>query len=488
VILTGLLALAAGLRVALLGGHSFSYDEIFVVGITRHTWQDILPALQAGEFHPPLYYLLMKTWVGIAGTSEGAFRIPSVCCGIASVGLTYALARRVSSEPVGLLSAFLVSTAPFHIMASQEARMYALLGMLVLASTLTLIASVERGGTLRWAGYVVTTTLMLYTQYIGFSVLLAAGIWVAGSERRYLGKWMIAVAAIAILYAPWAPSLRDQAVHLHGVLGSLGRPVTGLDVGDLLGLLAFGGSLFGMASYLFPGRLEPAKQFVVLLPFLAILWRGAVALSSDRRRLLFLGLPAVTIGVAFALALANRYYYPRWLSFLLPFYAIVLARGLFDVADRIRAGRSGALALLTAGLLLYSASVLGRYYSDPGFDHFQWRAAASLVEHQVEPGDFFLYVNNATRIAFTYYFHEPHPSLTLTSADLIPSGDQQPRVTIVRARELAARYSRVWLIVSIPFTRNMQERLFPALAGAFRVVGARQFTGTGVYLLTANPP
>jgi len=488
-ILAGILALAAGLRAANLGGPSFSYDEIFVVGIARQPWHTLLPALRAGEFHPPLYFVLMNAWARIAGTGEGAFRIPSVCCGIACVGLTYALGRRVSAVPVGLLSAFLMSLSPFHIMVAQEARMYALLGMLVLASTLTLLAAVEQRGTLRWAGYVATTTLMLYTQYVGGLVLLAQGVWVAASQRRRLGPWMIAVAAIALAYAPWVPALHAQVAHLRGVLGDPGRSVSARDPGDLLGLLAFGGSLFGMASYLFPGTLDPVWQTVVLLPFLAILWRGAAALSFDWRRLLFLGLPpTLAIGVTFALALATRVFYPRWLSFLLPFYAIVLAHGLFDVADRVRGGRGGVLALLTAGLFLYSAPVLVWYYSDPGFDHFRWRTVATLVQRQASPDDFFLYVNNATRIAFTYYFHEPHPSLTLTSAELT-AGDGGPRpFTDARARELAARYPRVWLIVSIPFTRGMQDRLFPALEAAFRVAGGRQFTGTGVYLLTAKPP
>src|SRR5205807_147717 len=82
-----------------------------------------------------------------------------------------------------------------------------------------------------------------------------------------------------------------------------------------------------------------------------------------------------------------------------------------------------AAAVLTVGVLLYSAPVLARLYSDPGFNRFQWRAAASLVEHQGKPGDFFLYVNNATRSAFTFYYREPHPSLTLTAANLVPGGD-----------------------------------------------------------------
>jgi hypothetical protein len=132
--------------------------------------------------------------------------------------------------------------------------------------------------------------------------------------------------------------------------------------------------------------------------------------------------------------------------------------------------------------------VLGRYYGDPGFDHFQWRAAAALVGHQVKPGDFFLYVSNATRTAFTYYSREPRPSVTLTMADLLASGGGPPLFTDARARELAAQHPRVWVIVGIPFTQPMQEQLFRALDGPFRLVGARQFTGIGIYLLAARSP
>ena len=181
-------------------------------------------------------------------------------------------------------------------------------------------------------------------------------------------------------------------------------------------------------------------------------------------------------------------FYPRWLSFLFPFYAMFIAAGIFDVAERMRGWRDGALAVLTAGLLAFCLPVLGSYYGDPGFNHFQWRAAATLVEHQVKAGDFFLYVSNATRTAFTYYYREPHPSLTLTMADLLAGGGGTPLFTDARARGLAARHPRLWLIVGVPFTRPMQEQLFGTLKGPFRVIGARQFTGIGIYLLAAGSP
>ncbi|HYM91147.1 MAG TPA: glycosyltransferase family 39 protein [bacterium] len=399
-----ILAIASGLRIADLGRNSLWFDEAFVVWVTRLGWQNIPPH---GDFHPPLYYLLMKAWVGIAGTGEAAIRFPSACFSVVSVGLAYALARRVCSERVGLLTALLVSVSPFQIMAGQDARMYSLLAMLALASTLALVMSIGRGGALRWAGYVVLAALMVYTQYLGFFVLIAHGIWVASYERVHFTRWLAGMVAAGLLYAPWMPSLWYQTVHMRDWTywpdGAMYRNLL-----DLLGLYAFGGSLFGMANYFFGGTLGAVEQFIILLPFLAVLWRGVISLGSERRSLALLGLPpAVTIATMSALYLIKPIFYPRWFSFLSPFYAMFLAQGIVDVAERFRGQRDRSLAFLTAGLLLYSAPVLAHYYFDPGFRPYQWRAAAALVRREVRPGDFFLYVGQAAEISFTYYFRDP---------------------------------------------------------------------------------
>jgi uncharacterized membrane protein len=103
--LGGVLAVAALLRFAMLGHNSIWFDEAYVVRVALSPWQAIPAMLRTAEFHPPLYYLLMKAWIGTAGLREAALRFPSACFGILTVWLTYAVVRRVSSEAVGLLSA-----------------------------------------------------------------------------------------------------------------------------------------------------------------------------------------------------------------------------------------------------------------------------------------------------------------------------------------------------------------------------------------------
>ncbi len=476
IVLVGILALAAGLRFALLAQNSVWLDEAFVVWVAQHPWHAIPGLLRSVDQHPPLYFMLMHLWIGVAGAGEAAIRVPSACFSLCSVWLTYVLVRRVSSQTVGLLSALLVAVSPFQIAAAQEARMYPLLGTLALASTLALLSSVDRGGMGRWAGYLAASALMAYTHYLGGLVLLAHGIWVGCCERRHFGRWAMCVAGVAVLYVPWAPAFLEQIKNGHS-FGWYHNHALYMNLNDLLGLWAFGGSLFGMASYFFTGTVGPAEQLLVLAPFLVLLWRGVTALGAAPRSLALLGLPPiVTIGAVFLMSWTRPMFIPRWFSFVLPFLTAVLARGVYDIAEHVELPRERLIPFLIAALLVYQVPALDRYYADPGARPFQWRAAARLVRTLGRPGDALVFVGSSAAIPFTYYFRDPVPSLELAPGDRVTLTDAQ-------MRQLTAQHPRVWLIATIPFTAETRDRILGRLGTAYRAVGLRQFSGVIVYLL-----
>jgi mannosyltransferase len=480
--LLAIIVVASGLRFALLGEHSIWADEAFVVWATRFEWKDLLSVLARSDAHPPLYYILMKAWVSVAGTGEVALRTPSACFGSLSVILTYALARRVASESVGLLSALLVAVSPFAIMAGQEARMYPLLSALAVGSTLALAASVERGSAVRWAIYVLLATLMAYTHYLGLLVLLAHGLWVAIFERASFRVWLGGMLTAALLYGPWFFALATRIADVAQLGRSVNSVVPYMTPDDLLALFAFGGSLFGTATYFGAGTSSAIDHALVLLPFVVTLAWGVASLRTQRSTLGLIGLPlAVTIGVTAPISLWKPLFYPRVSSFLIPFYAVLLAQGIREAAQRIGRHRSHAAVLLTAGLLAYSVPVLANYYFDPGARAYQWRAAARWVAGEARTGDFFLYVGRSSEDSFTYYFHHPYPSRTLNLRR-----DPHPTFNPVTAQHLAAQYQRVWVVMSTPFSPNhpaVRRQLLPALESAFQSAGGREFNRTWVYLL-----
>lgn len=130
----------AALRLLLLGAADFWYDEGVTVVFSRLPLDRLIDAT-AADVHPPLYYLLPWSLekLGLPLT-EIVARFPSVLLSILAIYLTYLLAERLDLSREGKLVAVAwVTISPLQLHYAQEARMYALLQTLVLASFLMVL-------------------------------------------------------------------------------------------------------------------------------------------------------------------------------------------------------------------------------------------------------------------------------------------------------------------------------------------------------------
>jgi len=205
-----------------------------------------------GDFHPPLYHILLWGWVRIFGASEVSLRMPSVIFGVGTVGIVYLIMRGVSDQrsvisnqragvgergllkskslapgrwsPVTgrrslvagrwlpILGAVFLATAPLHIYYSQEARMYGLATFLTAGSAYFFLRILKDDkGWLKdgkGVGYFLFTLLALYTDYYVFLVLLAQMTYLAIKKKF---KPLILYSLFIILcYLPWVPMLITQ--------------------------------------------------------------------------------------------------------------------------------------------------------------------------------------------------------------------------------------------------------------------------------------
>ena len=122
------LILIAGLILRLFKlDQSLWLDEAINVTFVRNlNLKSLIFDYSVGDFHPPLYHILMRGWILLFGTSEIAVRLPSVILGLATVYVTYLIAKKLFENKTALISATLIATSPLHIYYSQEARMYML--------------------------------------------------------------------------------------------------------------------------------------------------------------------------------------------------------------------------------------------------------------------------------------------------------------------------------------------------------------------------
>ena len=134
----------AWLRLTNLTYHSIWFDEAISIRWATSSVPRIIEVSMTlvEDRLPPLYYLLLKWWVDLAGLSEFGLRYLSVVFGVLLIPSVYILGSRLFNRYVGLLAALLIALNPFLIWYSQEARMYALAVLLGTLGVLCFILAV----------------------------------------------------------------------------------------------------------------------------------------------------------------------------------------------------------------------------------------------------------------------------------------------------------------------------------------------------------
>ena len=124
-----MLLIAAGTRLYRLDAQSLWNDEGNSLRLAERRVSGLLDAA-ARDIHPPGYTLALKGWIALAGTSELALRLPSAFAGLLTVAAAIALGRQLYGPGAGALAGLFVALSPLAVYYSQEARMYAQLGLL----------------------------------------------------------------------------------------------------------------------------------------------------------------------------------------------------------------------------------------------------------------------------------------------------------------------------------------------------------------------
>lgn len=96
------------------------------------------------EPHPPLYFILIKVAFSLFGYTTFILRFVSVLIGIAGIIALYKLGKELINKEVGLISALILSVNHFHLYHSQDGRMYGLLFLTTVISTIFLVKFIKK--------------------------------------------------------------------------------------------------------------------------------------------------------------------------------------------------------------------------------------------------------------------------------------------------------------------------------------------------------
>lgn len=445
---------SAGTRVGLFmrEGRPFQHEDLVRRAVTG---PQVLRSIRSTENTPPLYFLILRTWIGITGSSELAVRSLSVLFGLVTVLVLLFGIAPLYNPRIAWSAAWLLALSPMHIGYSRQARNYALAALLALLTLLWLLQALRYSGAdensrrprLRaWSWYGVCAALGLYTNYLLGLILLAQGVALAvfsTSRRRDLTAWALAASGAAALFVPWV------------IFAITRQAQDGLALTDstwLHSVVRFGAKLL---AYLFVGetslKLAIFSLGVITLPLLGLLVCTFAALlkgwrvDGQARAGAFTAFSAVLfLPLIVVLCLASQTWLlvsPRFSVPILPALCLAIALGLscsqIRIVGRFPLARCGTPLLvgLYAALLFTPASVL----VDAGHPGEGWRRAASYLTAEGRVGDVIVLDGAAGAAPLNIYYQGALTQLPVTRLD---------RRHRVIATSTLANAHRIWLVES----------------------------------------
>jgi len=224
---------------------------------------------------------------------------------------------------------------------------------------------------------------------------------------------------------------------------------------------------------------------LLVYPTLVVFFLGL--LSARRHAVLILVWFLVPIPI---LLLMKYWLQPRYLSYFLPLFLVVTARGITWLSAAIAPGRrKGAIILvaLTGLVALPSLVQLPAYYVEPQED--QWREVTAFVEANYQAGDLVLITSayDPTPLPFEWYATVPANALP---RQVFPEGPEKGVLTHLEQLEsLPATVQgrdRVWFVFNHVGKEN-QALIAGAMVG-FQVVDEWRFVGLDLELFERRSP
>ena len=224
-----LLVAAFGWRVQGLSRQSLWRDEVDAVYFaTRHLPDTLSMFVQAGQ-NGPLFFLALRPWFWLTGTSEFAVRFVSAMAGVLSVALLWQVTRQliptrlheaspeddgpsypVQTAPatanlIPFAAAVFLAANPYQLWYSQEGKMYTVVTAIVLLSSWLFWRGITAGGWRPWLGYLLTVTVGLYTHLLLILLYPLHMVWFLIAWPQSKRHWQGYGLALAGLIVPYAP-------------------------------------------------------------------------------------------------------------------------------------------------------------------------------------------------------------------------------------------------------------------------------------------
>jgi uncharacterized membrane protein len=362
-------------------------DEAFTIDLTRkNNLLDIIRQT-AIDVHPPLYYVIVKCFISLFGSSFQVYKLVSILPMLLTMLLSVTHIKRwFGVTQAGLFLVFL-NAIPCVMEYSVQIRMYSWCIFFITLAGLSAYGVYTQGTFRQYCALTLSALCACYTH--NFAMISAVMLYfLLGTaliihHKKFPLRWLLSGVVVGAGYLPWLPVLLRQ---------------TGSRVGNYWIAPVTMETILGYFSDLFGSRLP---YTAVLFGILLIL--GLCCFKDTRREERFVVLLAL-VPVLTALAgilvsvLVTPFFIARYLLPCMGLVALFLAVGFGRALQR-----RVSLVLLSAFLAVMAANA---YYTNVLSEYYSTHTGELLcyLEEAMEENDLILYNNQEYGFIYECYF------------------------------------------------------------------------------------
>jgi uncharacterized membrane protein len=435
-----IMLLAGALRLQGIGAKSLWIDELKALEISGKSVTSIINYASYGST-PPLRYLIIKALMVFP---QEAFwtRLPSLLAALATIPLLIALGTKLIGKAPGLWTALLLAVSPWHIIHSQDNRMYTIITFLALWALYFALQAIDNPKKLTaWAGFIIISTINMYLSYFAlwtlFTTSLLLLLIIIRQSRHYdvairtltkhrITGSLISLLLIIILYIPWMPpTLRyifkfgpdhAAALMIHNETGTIGLasllPVSSAFAAEQDYLLSQPGQRWRPAGTKFNfqffntllGKLsvESRVRYSYLLLFIAGI---LICFNTNKNRtaIIIVGWLIIPIMVCI-LPPPKGVFHIRYLFYILPLFLFGVAFALDWITVFVKKYSASLfpISIIILGVI-FSCLPAKEIYSILKNEKQDWKNAAAYLEQNMNSGDALITGDQWTHLGVKYY-------------------------------------------------------------------------------------
>lgn len=492
--------LAFAWRIIGLDRQSLWRDEIDAIFFSLQDLPQLLSMFTAPGQNGALYFLALRPWFALVGSSEFALRFPSLIASVLSIPLMWQVGRKLMpgsnklyNPP--LLATLLLAANPYQLWYAQEGKMYALVTLMALLAAWFWLRGIERGGWQPWLGLLVTTSLAIHTHLLMVLLIPLFLVWFLLAWPQSRTHWVGFTLFLAGLLLPYIPLIGWQWPLLMSA-----------EIRTALKFVPLGAMLASVLMYQSHSILPPT-HFVWLVPFFVLgLYGLLVGIRTPSLRLVCPSnrLPTwrrhLMIGAWFIIPLLSIYlislrqpvFMPRYVIWIAPALMMLVALGM----NVLWQNSHHKLRPLLVLLLIYMLGHWGYIgWQEKTLDlKTDLRGAVRYVSQRRHPDELLILQIPHLELAYRYYvgdrgrnpFRESEPYLgwwragPWTNNSL--SDDGVRRTVDEEMREKIAGASQIWVLQSEAQLRDERDLMGEWLNQNTTLIEEVTFYGTNVHL------